>query len=79
MMWPPAASPQLAHASALPSGDQVGWNCPTSAGSTRLGVPLGSSARYSRSSAVKATRFPSGETTGLRICRAVTIAEVSTR
>ena len=45
----------------------------------RRGVPSGRSWIQSRSIAVNTTRLPSGETTGLRIWLAVTIAAVSTR
>ena len=78
-MWPPSWSSQVTNASQAPSGDHAGWNSPTSASVTRRAAPVARSFTQSRSKAVKAIRLPSGEVTGCRICRAVTLAVVSTR
>jgi hypothetical protein len=79
MMWPPAASSHVTNAIHWPSGDHAGWYSPTSAAVSRRAVLSAMAFTHSRSNAVNASCRPSGDATGLRICRAVTMAVVSTR
>ena len=73
-MWPSAvSSSQVTYATWRPSGDHTGRCSPTSSLVSRIGVPSGRSATYTRSSAVKASRLPSGEVRAKRICLTVKV------